>query len=89
MRILISMNGSNSMSCLPRILIVVMSLVSTTSFAGPGKQDEMEITIEFLEFLSEWETEQGEWLGPDGFIDDTFDQFYETDNEGTEDETQQ
>ncbi len=89
MRTLISMNGSNSMSCLPRILIIVMGLVSTASFAGSDKQDEMEVSMEFLEFLSEWETEQGDWVGPDGFIDNTFDQFYEVENEDTEDEAQE
>ncbi len=89
MRTLISMNGSNSMSCLPRILIIVMGLVSTASFAGSDKQDEMEVSMEFLEFLSEWETEQGDWVGPDGFIDNTFDQFYEVENDDTEDEAQE
>ena len=65
-----------------------MGLVSTVSFAGSGKQDEMEISMEFLEFLSEWETEQGDWVGPDAFIDNSFDQFYEIDNEDSEDAEQ-
>ncbi len=86
MRISISMNGLNSMSCLASITIIVMGLVSTASVVGSGEQDEIEISMEFLEFLSEWETEQGIWLGPDGFIDDSFDQFYEVDNEDTDDE---
>lgn len=66
-----------------------MGLVSTVSFAGTEKQDEAEVTMEFLEFLSEWETEQGSWIGPDGFIDDSFDQFYELDNEDTKDEAEE
>jgi hypothetical protein len=37
--------------------------------------------MEFLEFLSEWETELGDWVGPERFEDDSFDQLYEDDTE--------
>lgn len=82
-----SMIGLNNMSYLPRLLFLVMSIVSTMSFAGSGKQEEVEISMEFLEFLSEWETDQGEWSGPDGFIDDSFDQFFVIEQEDIKDET--
>jgi hypothetical protein len=81
------MIGLNNMSYLPRLLFLVMSIFSTMSFAGSGKHEEVEISMEFLEFLSEWETDQGEWSGPDGFIDDSFDQFFVIEQEDIKDET--
>ena len=81
------MIGLNNMSYLPRLLFLVISIVSTMSFAGSSKHDEVEISMEFLEFLSECETDQGEWSGPDGFIDDSFDQFFIIEQENFENET--
>jgi hypothetical protein len=55
-----------------------MGLGATTGLAGTKEQDTT-LTIEFLEFLADWETDQGDWVGPDSFIDDSFDQLYEVD----------
>jgi hypothetical protein len=54
--------------------------------AGSSQEEEVP-TMELLEFLSQWETEHGEWEGPALFEDDTFDQIYEDDgDEVAEDE---
>jgi hypothetical protein len=40
-------------------------------------------TLEFLEFLAEWETDLDEWAGPEQFEDNSFDQLYDSSNEIT------
>ena len=80
MRILISMNGLNFMSYLLRIWIITIALIPITSLAQTAENEE-DISIEFLEFLSEWETQLGDWVGPENFEDDSFDQLYEDDTE--------
>ncbi len=87
MRILISMNGLNYMSYLLRIWIILIALISSTGQAQTA-EDEEEISIEFLEFLSEWETDFGDWVGPENFEDDSFDQLYENDTEEDDNETE-
>ncbi len=42
-----------------------------------------EPSLEFLEFLGEWESGNGDWNPPDEFADDSFDQLY--DDEGEDD----
>jgi hypothetical protein len=68
------------MSYLLRIWIILCALISFTSQAQTA-EDEEQISMEFLEFLSEWETELGDWVGPERFEDDSFDQLYEDDTE--------
>ena len=85
MRILISMNGLNFMSYLLRIWIIFIVLIPLTSLAQTA-EDEEELTIEFLEFLSEWETQLGDWVGPEDFEDDSFDQLYEDDTDENDSE---
>lgn len=43
-------------------------------------------SLEFLEFLAEWETSEGEWAGPEQFEDDSFDQLYDDNDEIDDDE---
>lgn len=69
------------MSYLPRILAVSMSLVPLISPAGTEyEQPPPAPTVELLEFLAEWETDQGTWAGPARFEDDSFDQLYDPDS---------
>jgi hypothetical protein len=37
------------------------------------------VSLEFLEFIADWETTQGDWMGPENFEEDSFDQLYEVD----------
>lgn len=72
-----SMNGLNRMkSPLNGFVFILMSLLPTSSPAGTTAEQELP-SAEFLEFLAEWETDQGEWLGPAQFEDDSFDQLFE------------
>jgi hypothetical protein len=64
-----------------------MTLISVIH-ATEGRQKEVVPTIEFLEFLSEWETDQGEWEGPALFEDDSFDQLYEDNTNNADDEVE-
>ena len=58
------MNGWKKMVC--RVSVCVLLLFLTSSlYADERTNDEQQTTvpsIEFLEFLGEWETEQGEWM---------------------------
>ncbi len=45
-------------------------------------------SIEFLEFLGQWETDEGEWIAPEELADDEFAQLleaaFETENEDSD-----
>lgn len=74
-----SMNGLNSMKFhLNGLLLIIMGLFTTSNPAGTVQMQESP-SAEFLDFLSEWETDQGEWMGPALFEDDSFDQLFEDD----------
>lgn len=47
-------------------------------FAEEQTSTESMPSIDFLEFLGEWETEQGEWIDPIEIDDEDFDQLLET-----------
>lgn len=48
------------------MLMVILILICRGVFAQQGNQPSME----FLEFLGEWENEQGEWLDPVEYVDE-------------------
>jgi len=53
-----------------------MSIVSFTVYSDT--EDETDLpSLELLQFLSNWETDEGQWYGPEQFADDSFDQLYE------------
>lgn len=83
------MNGLSSMSYHLRGLTLIMTLMATPGLAQTSAEDAAEpLTMEFLEFLSEWETDLGDWVGPSSFEDDSFDQLYEDNSEIDDDEPQ-
>lgn len=86
MKISSSMNGLSSMKS-PRngLLLIMISLFPLHNSAQTLSGDTAESypSAEFLEFLSEWETDSGEWAGPEQFEDDSFEQLFE-DNENTD-----
>ena len=58
------MNGWKKMACRVSTCILLLFLISPL-YAEELTSDEQQATmpsIEFLEFLGEWETEQGEWM---------------------------
>lgn len=88
------MKTSNSMSGLNRmkyrlngLILIIMSLLPTLNPAETTTGQDLP-TAEFLEFLTEWETDQGEWTGPALFEEDSFDQLFE-DEENAEDDIEQ
>ena len=82
-----SMNGlSNMKFLLNGLILMITSLLPTLNLAGTTKLEELP-SVELLEFLSEWETDQGEWAGPAQFEDDSFDQLFE-DDENAEEENE-
>jgi len=81
-----SMNGLNSMKSLHSgLVLILMGLFPTANPAGTVPAEELP-SAELLEFLSEWETDQGEWVGPALFEDDSFDQLFEEADGGDEDD---
>ena len=83
-----SMNGLNSMSYLLKVLVIVMVLFTTSGLADTEEKNNT-LTLEFLEFLADWETDQGEWAGPDSFVDDSFDQLYEVQVQDNEEQNEE
>ena len=88
------MKTSNSMSGLNRmkyrlkgLILIMMSLFPTLNPAETTTGRELP-SAEFIEFLIEWETDQGEWAGPELFVDDSFDQLFE-DEENAEDDIEE
>ena len=79
------MNGLiNMKSPLNGLTLMILSLLPIPNLAGtaePGEQP----SVEMLEFLAEWETDQGEWAGPAQFEDDSFDQLFEENGNDGED----
>jgi hypothetical protein len=80
MRTWISMNGLSNMSYLLNIIFILMILFIETVYSESHLENET-ISLEFLEFLADWETNQGDWVGPEKFEDDSFDQLYEVEEE--------
>ncbi len=63
---------------------MIICLLPTLNLAETAKREEIP-SVELLEFLSEWETDQGEWAGPAQFEDDSFDQLFEDNRNAEED----
>lgn len=83
------MNGLNSMKFpLDGLTLIMMGLL-VTQYSSATEQKEQVPTAELLEFIADWETNQGEWVGPALFENDSFDQLFEEDrnNEQENDQT--
>ena len=72
------MNGSKKMVYRVSTYAMLLFLSMTQLFAEEETNTESMPSVEFLEFLGEWETEQGEWLDPVEFENDGLDQLIET-----------
>ena len=83
-----SMNGLNNMSYHLRVLLIIMGLYTATSLADTEEEKDI-LSMEFLEFLSDWETDQGDWVGPGRFEDNSFDQLYEVEKQEYEEQSEE
>ena len=71
------MNGSKKMSCRASLAFMMMSFLITSLHADEATNEEMP-SMEFLEFLGEWETEEGEWIDPLELENEEFGRLIET-----------
>lgn len=73
------MNGSKKMACRVSVCLVLLSSISCI-YAEELMNNETESTMpsmDFLEFLGEWETEQGEWIDPEILEDNEIEKLIE------------
>lgn len=68
------------MSFPARVLILLTCLVSMMTFAEEESGEDVP-SIDLLLFLGEWETDNGAWIDPNEFEDDSFEQLIETSGE--------
>ena len=78
-------NGSKKMVCRVSVCFLLLCSISLL-YAEELTDDEQQATMpsmDFLEFLGEWETEQGEWIDPETLEDNEIEKLLETniDNE--------
>jgi hypothetical protein len=65
------MSGWKNMNC--RLSVLVISMIILSPLLQAETQNEEEIpTIELLEFLGEWQENDGEWLDPEELEDEDF-----------------
>ena len=64
-----------------RVLVILAWLVSMGAFAEEDKTDGGTPAMELLLFLGQWETDNGEWVDPGDFEDDSFEQLVDTADE--------
>ena len=70
------MSGLRIMNCRPRWLLMLLPIVSSVVHAGDMQMDKGQTdaipSVEFLEFLGEWQTDEGEWIDPEELDDEDF-----------------
>ena len=74
MKTWISTSGWMSMSFPVRALVMLTWLVSMGAGAKEEDTDDGTPAMELLLFLGQWETDNGEWVDPADFEDDSFEQ---------------
>lgn len=75
------MNGSKKMSYRASVSLIFILYSMSSLFAEEQKNNEAMPSIEFLEFLGEWETEDGEWIDPIELENEEFGKLIETTTE--------
>ena len=70
------MNGSKTMRYLGSFMVLFFSM--SLLFAEEQENNEELPSMAFLEFLGEWETDQGEWIDPIELEDEEFARLIET-----------
>ena len=77
------MSGWKNMIYPRRLLLLAMLM---TPFSNLVAETDTSPSMELLEFLGEWETEEGEWIAPDELESDYFDELLSADEIRKEDE---
>ena len=72
------MNGSKMKHYLVKPCAMLLFFLYSLLFAEEQVTGDENPTIEFLEFLGEWETEAGEWIDPIDLEDDEIGSLIET-----------
>lgn len=72
------MNGSMNMNYRGSAYFMLLLCFITSLFAGEQTATETMPSMAFLEFLGEWETEEGEWIDPLELEDEDFGKLIET-----------
>lgn len=72
------MNGLKMKTYTASTCFMLLSFSMPTLFAGEQNANEEIPSIEFLEFIGEWETEQGEWIDPVEFENEEVDSLIDT-----------
>ncbi len=57
------MSGSMIMNYRHSLVFLLIGM-STSGIFAEEQEEEVELSIELLEFLGEWETDEGEWIDP-------------------------
>ena len=71
-------NGSKMKHYLDNVFVILLLCFSSYLFAEDRTSEETKPSIEFLEFLGEWETNEGEWIDPIELEDDELGKLIET-----------
>jgi len=58
------MNGSKKMVCRASTCCLLLFCSMSSLFAEEQTNNEAKPSMDFLEFLGEWETEKGDWIDP-------------------------
>ena len=72
------MSGSKKMVCRANFYVLFLLCTMTSLFAEERINIEEIPSMDFLEFLGEWETEQGEWIDPVALEDEEIGKLIET-----------
>jgi len=65
------MSGWKNMNCRHNLVFLMMISLSPVTHSEPEIHGEAP-ALELLEFLGEWETDEGEWIDPAELEDDDF-----------------
>ena len=67
------------------LMLTVMTLFSTALYSEDHESADVP-SIDFLEFLGEWETSDGEWVDPNELNDEVYAELAEENRIGQDDE---
>ena len=85
MKIWNSMNGSKMMFYRVSTCLWILIFSTSSSFAEAQNNSDSLPSMEFLEYLGEWETDEGDWIEPEYLDNEEFGKLIEatieTDNE--------
>lgn len=85
------MSGPRTLRLLPPLLAISMASTVARAAEDEVAQEQMP-DLQFLEFLGQWETDEGEWIPPDQLADGEFAQLLDAaaqnppENDSTDDD---